>query len=66
MLADEPTGNLDSKSGESVMELLRELHQEGATICLVTHDQHYSEFAERTIHLLDGRVIEASQAASLE
>lgn len=58
LLADEPTGNLDSKSGESVMELLRDLHQEGATICLVTHDQHYSEFAERTIHLLDGRVVE--------
>ncbi len=51
------TGNLDSKSGESVMELLHELHREGATICLVTHDQHYSEFAERTIHLLDGCVV---------
>jgi putative ABC transport system ATP-binding protein len=65
LLADEPTGNLDSKSGESVMELLRELHQEGATICLVTHDSHYAECAERTIHLLDGRVIEESRAASL-
>src|SRR6202050_2918386 len=54
LLADEPTGNLDSKSGESVMELLRDLHQEGATICLVTHDTHYADFAERTVHLLDG------------
>jgi putative ABC transport system ATP-binding protein len=57
LLADEPTGNLDSKSGESVMELLRDLHREGATICLVTHDPHYAEFAERTIHLLDGRIV---------
>ena len=57
LLADEPTGNLDSKSGESVMELLHELHGEGATICLVTHDPHYADSAERTIHLLDGRVI---------
>src|SRR5580692_5695216 len=65
LLADEPTGNLDSKSGEAVMELLRDLHREGATICLVTHDAHYAECAERTIHLLDGRVIEESQAASL-
>lgn len=61
LLADEPTGNLDSKSGESVMELLRELYQEGATICLVTHDPHYAEFAERTVYLLDGRVVEQSQ-----
>jgi len=57
LLADEPTGNLDSKSGESVMDLLHELHGEGATICLVTHDSHYAEFAERTIHLLDGCVV---------
>jgi len=65
LLADEPTGNLDSKSGESVMELLRDLHREGATICLVTHDSHYADFAERTIHLLDGRVIEESRTAPL-
>jgi putative ABC transport system ATP-binding protein len=57
LLADEPTGNLDSKSGESVMELLRELHGEGATVCLVTHDPHYAASAERTIHLLDGCVV---------
>jgi putative ABC transport system ATP-binding protein len=63
LLADEPTGNLDSQSGESVMELLHDLHQEGATICLVTHDQHYSELAERTIHLLDGRVVEQAETA---
>ena len=66
LLADEPTGNLDSKSGESVMELLRDLHQEGATICLVTHDQHYSEFAERTIHLLDGRVVNQGDAKAVD
>ncbi len=57
LLADEPTGNLDSKSGEAVMDLLRELHTEGATICLVTHDPRYATFAERTIHLLDGAVV---------
>jgi putative ABC transport system ATP-binding protein len=59
LLADEPTGNLDSKNGESVMNLLRELHQEGATICMVTHDPRYALHAERTIHLFDGRVVEA-------
>jgi putative ABC transport system ATP-binding protein len=66
LLADEPTGNLDSKSGESVMELLREINQEGATICLVTHDRHYAEFAERTIQLLDGRVVDQNQGSCLE
>ena len=60
LLADEPTGNLDSKSGESVMELLRELHQVGATICIVTHDPRYARHAERHIHLFDGRVVEES------
>jgi putative ABC transport system ATP-binding protein len=64
LLADEPTGNLDSKSGESVMELLHDLHQEGATICLVTHARHYSELAERTIHLLDGRVVDQPETAA--
>src|SRR5262249_24016289 len=58
LLADEPTGNLDSKNGEAVMELLRELHREGATICMVTHDPRYARVAERSIHLFDGRVVE--------
>jgi len=60
LLADEPTGNLDSANGEAVMNLLRELHQGGATICMVTHDPRYSEFADRTIHLFDGRIVEES------
>jgi putative ABC transport system ATP-binding protein len=58
LLADEPTGNLDSKNGEAVMELMSNLHKEGATICMVTHDPRYAEHAERTIHLFDGRVVE--------
>jgi putative ABC transport system ATP-binding protein len=57
LLADEPTGNLDSKSGEAVMELLGDLHQNGATICMVTHDPRYARHAGRKIHLFDGRVI---------
>lgn len=60
LLADEPTGNLDSKNGEAVMGLLRELHQQGATICMVTHDQRYSSYAGRTVHLFDGQVMEES------
>jgi putative ABC transport system ATP-binding protein len=63
LLADEPTGNLDSANGEAVMKLLRELHQAGSTICMVTHDPRYSEFADRTIHLFDGRIVEESVAA---
>jgi putative ABC transport system ATP-binding protein len=58
LLADEPTGNLDSRNGEAVMELLRELNKEGATICMVTHDPRYARHADRTIHLFDGRVVE--------
>ena len=58
LLADEPTGNLDSKNGESVMGLLQELHKEGATICMVTHDPRYARHADRSIHLFDGRVVE--------
>jgi putative ABC transport system ATP-binding protein len=58
LLADEPTGNLDSVNGEQVMELLRELHQQGATICMVTHDPRYARHAERQIHLFDGRVVQ--------
>ncbi len=57
LLADEPTGNLDSKSGESVMELLHELYQNGATICMVTHDPRYARHATHHIHLFDGRVV---------
>jgi putative ABC transport system ATP-binding protein len=61
LLADEPTGNLDSKSGESVMNLMSELHQAGATICMVTHDPRYARHAQRSIHLFDGRVAEAPE-----
>jgi putative ABC transport system ATP-binding protein len=57
LLADEPTGNLDSKNGEAVMDLLRDLHQNGATICMVTHDPRYAAFADRAIYLFDGRVV---------
>jgi len=64
LLADEPTGNLDSSNGEAVMELLRELHRAGATICMVTHDQRYARHADKTIDLFDGRVItEKAQVA---
>ena len=58
LLADEPTGNLDSKNREAVMALLRELHAEGATVCLVTHDERYARDAQRTIQLFDGQVSE--------
>ena len=58
MLADEPTGNLDSKNGEAVMNLLRDLHREGATICMVTHDPRYASYAQCTFHLFDGRIVE--------
>jgi putative ABC transport system ATP-binding protein len=58
LLADEPTGNLDSRNGEAVMDLLRELHREGATICMVTHDPRYARYADRTIHLFDGRIVD--------
>src|SRR6266700_1868653 len=64
LLADEPTGNLDSKNGEAVMELLRELHREGATICMVTHDARFAKHAERNIHLFDGKVVEETEAAA--
>ncbi|MGH9898640.1 MAG: ABC transporter ATP-binding protein [Pyrinomonadaceae bacterium] len=58
LLADEPTGNLDSTNGEAVMGLLRDLHREGATICMVTHDPRYALYADRMIHLFDGQVVE--------
>src|ERR1700731_2863469 len=60
LLADEPTGNLDSTNGEAVMELLRELHRGGATICMVTHDPRYARYADRSIRLFDGRIVEES------
>jgi putative ABC transport system ATP-binding protein len=62
LLADEPTGNLDSKNGEQVMELLRELHGEGATICMVTHDPRYAQHAERSVHLFDGQLVDDGAA----
>ncbi|HZS55330.1 MAG TPA: ABC transporter ATP-binding protein [Bryobacteraceae bacterium] len=61
LLADEPTGNLDSQNGEQVMDLLRELHRGGATICMVTHDPRYARYADRSIHLFDGRVVEENR-----
>src|SRR5271157_5038561 len=61
LLADEPTGNLDSANGEAVMDLLRELHRAGATICMVTHDPRYARTADRIIQLFDGRVVEEGQ-----
>jgi putative ABC transport system ATP-binding protein len=73
LLADEPTGNLDSTNGQAVMDLLRELHRNGSTIVMVTHDPRYEEYAERSIHLFDGQVVEdvtgpraAQMAAELE
>jgi putative ABC transport system ATP-binding protein len=60
LLADEPTGNLDSANGEAVMDLLRELHRGGATICMVTHDPRYANFADRSIRLFDGRIVDES------
>jgi putative ABC transport system ATP-binding protein len=69
LLADEPTGNLDSVNGEAVMGLLQELHREGATICMVTHDPRYAQHAERSVHLFDGQVVRDERspvAAELE
>lgn len=57
LLADEPTGNLDSNNGRAVMDLLGELHAEGATVCMVTHDPRYADMAQRTVHLFDGRIV---------
>jgi len=65
LLADEPTGNLDSRNGEAVMDLLKELHRTGATICMVTHDPRFARHADRTIHLFDGRVVEESVEAAV-
>jgi putative ABC transport system ATP-binding protein len=65
LLADEPTGNLDSKNGEAVMRLLDELHAEGATICMVTHDPRYAEHADRTVHLFDGQIVKDENGSRL-
>ena len=64
LLADEPTGNLDSANGQAVMDLLKELHQNGATICMVTHDQRYAAHADRSVHLFDGKVVQNNSAAA--
>lgn len=66
LLADEPTGNLDSRSGGQVMDLLANLHSEGATICMVTHDPRYLKYAQRTLHLFDGQVVDETDAAVRE
>src|SRR6266540_665952 len=65
LLADEPTGNLDSKNGEAVMQLLQELHRQGATIAMVTHDPRYARHADRSIHLFDGRIVEENVAEAV-
>ena len=63
LLADEPTGNLDSKNGESVMDLMKDLHKQGSTICMVTHDPRYARRADRTINLFDGRIVDHNPSA---
>src|SRR5690349_16053214 len=65
LLADEPTGNLDSRNGEAVMELLQDLHREGATICMVTHDPRFAKHAEREVHLFDGKVVAEEELKKL-
>jgi putative ABC transport system ATP-binding protein len=64
LLADEPTGNLDSANGEAVIGILRELHRSGSTICMVTHDPRYAQYAERTVRIFDGRVVEEQVQAA--
>jgi len=66
LLADEPTGNLDSKNGNAVIGLLKELHDEGATICMVTHDPRYAHVADRTVHLFDGQVVDEEDVKRAE
>ncbi|HXP86616.1 MAG TPA: ABC transporter ATP-binding protein [Bryobacteraceae bacterium] len=65
LLADEPTGNLDSANGEAVMDLLKDLHKNGATICMVTHDPRYAAFADRSIHLFDGKIVDSTTNGAL-
>ena len=64
LLADEPTGNLDSRNGDAVMELMRDLHRNGSTICMVTHDPRFARHADRTVHLFDGRVVDENVEAA--
>jgi putative ABC transport system ATP-binding protein len=64
LLADEPTGNLDSANGEAVIEILRDLHRSGSTICMVTHDPRYASYADRTVRIFDGRVVEEQVQAA--
>jgi putative ABC transport system ATP-binding protein len=66
LLADEPTGNLDSKNGNAVMDLLRELHGEGSTICMVTHDPRYAHFADHTLNLFDGQIVSEANGEKLK
>ncbi|MDQ8202742.1 ABC transporter ATP-binding protein [Pelagicoccus sp. SDUM812003] len=63
LLADEPTGNLDSKNGAMVMQMLQDLNNEGATICMVTHDERYNEIASRIVHLFDGKIVDETVRA---
>ena len=65
LLADEPTGNLDSRNGEAVMQLLQDLHREGATICMVTHDPRFAKHAQREVHLFDGKVVAEEELKKL-
>jgi putative ABC transport system ATP-binding protein len=64
LLADEPTGNLDSKNGEAVMELLGDLNRSGATVCMVTHDPRFARHAARTVQLFDGRIVDEQNRAA--
>jgi len=64
LLADEPTGNLDTKNGDMVMKLLDELHDAGATICMVTHNEVYAQHARRSVHLLDGQIVDESRGVA--
>src|SRR5258707_14951928 len=64
LLADEPTGNLDSANGEAVMELLQNLHRTGATICIITHDERYARHSNRSVYLFDGRVVDEKETTT--
>ncbi len=66
LLADEPTGNLDSKNAEAVMKLLADLHREGSTICMVTHDPRWVHYADRTVHLFDGRIVAENETMEIK